>query len=582
MRQPLHPLFVALAALLALSAVAAGPAAAATDAENGTTYEAGVTLAFDADGDGWTLRNGDDAFVTEVGVENGTAKLDTGALRNGSYSLLDGDGELRYRFSITGAEPAATDDERSDDAEPVVPSEPASVANGSRYEVGRTLRFDLPDGEYVLRLSGGLFVQTLVAEDGTAELDTDDLSTAEYRLHGPNGTVRYRFELGWGEASDCEESVGAAPERRVHLNATDRLTVAVGEPGFYTLCGPDGTVGATSSPETGGFDTDRLSPGVYRLQDRAGDPVAHVELLPGGGDGDLPPAGPVVGFENGSAYERGARLNLDTDSPLELRRGERFVAALEANATVPTGSLEPGTYRLVADGALRGAFRIVAPGAPGSVADSPRRVWAGRTASVRTTAAGAHTLWSPAGLPVERIDSGGEALTVPTTGRLGEHVLTAPNGTAVARFAVVEQALDARVDGGDFVVASNRGSYPLEVEVNGADAAAVFGTDSREANATERLTPNTTGLAAGTYRVQFSASDADGTANATLRIGSTDGTDSAAAALVDETTTTTSEPAETTTTAVERANATASPGTPGFGVLGTLLALFALGALKRK
>jgi|GEM_PF-7089323 len=600
MRQSLHPSFVvalALLALVALSAFAAGPAAAATDAENGTTYEAGATLVFDADGDEWTLRNAEGAFVSARPVKNGTVEIDTGTLRNGTYRLLDGDGTLRYRFSITGAEPDTDDSDGGSaddgDAEPVVPPEPAAVENGTRYEVGRTLRFTLPNGEYALRLSGGLFVQTLVAEDGTAQLDTGELSTAEYRLHGPNGTVRYRFELGWGEASDCEGPVDADPERRVPLNATDRLTFAVDEPGFYTLCGPDGRVGATSSPETGGFDTDRLTPGVYRLQDRAGELTASVELLrdSGGKDDERPPAGSLVAFENGTAYERGNRIALDTESALELRFEGAFVAALEANATVATRELEAGTYRLVDDGSLEGAFRVLAAEAPESVVDGPRRVWAGADATVGTNATDAYTLWGPASLPVERFASREGNVTVDTDGRRGAYILTAPNGTAIERLIVVKQRLDARTDGGDLVVTSNRRDYPLEITVEGADAADIFGSDTVTANESERLTPNTTGIEPGTYLVRFSSADASAAGNATFRIGSASENatnDTAVAAPADEATRTTStrtttERTTTTTPSAEPANVTAeSPGTPGFGVLGALLALLVGWASKER
>jgi len=593
MRQSLHLPFAAAVALLALVALlgfAAGPAAAVTDAENGTTYDAGATLAFDADGNQWTLRNAEGAFVTELAVENGTVEIDTATLENGTYRLLDGNDTLRYRFSVTGAEPDTDDGDGGsaddDDAEPVVPSEPAAVENGTRYEVGRTLRFTLPDGEYALRLSGGLFVQTVVAEDGTAELDTGDLSTAEYRLHGPNGTVRYRFELGWGEASDCEGSIDADPERRVPLNATDRLTFAVDEPGFYTLCGPDGTVGATSSPETSGFDTERLAPGVYRLQDRAGEAVGSVELLPGSEDEERPPAGPLVAFENGTAYERGTRIALDTETALELRFEGAFVTALESNATVATRELEAGTYRLVDDGSLAGAFRVLSAGTPESVADGPRRVWAGERVSV--PAAGALTLWNESGLPVERVAPSEGNVTVDTDGRRGAYTLTAPNGTVIERLIVVKQRLDARTDGGDLVVASNRAGYSLEITVAGADAVDVFGSETVAANASERLTPNTTGLAPDTYRVQFSPADASAAANATFRVGSASENatnDTAVAAPADERTSTrtTTERTTTTTPSAERANATAeSPGTPGFGVLGALLALLVGWASKER
>lgn len=213
-----------LALLVGAVVLGLAPSVFAADtvvAEDGGTYEIGVTLAFDVgDGDDeYNIRTADGLLVVQLVAENGTATLDTSHMDAGDYVLKDPDtGETLYAFTLVGSPstPAATSTETATPAESGTDT-PAESATDTPAESA------IDPVRPELRVSGTDRATAVDATDGRVLWLGQDVA---FRVDGDTG---YRL-------SHEGETLG-------RLTGTDHyryLNTTALEPGMYTVRRADG------------------------------------------------------------------------------------------------------------------------------------------------------------------------------------------------------------------------------------------------------------------------------------------------------------------------------------------------------
>lgn len=199
---------VALLAVAAVSmAVAADSMVVAADgsralgepvaAETGSTYDVGTTLAFDVEGGNATyeLRTSEGLLVAQFRASDGTVVADTGPLDPGPYVLIHaGTDERLYEFTLTrDGTPTLS---LTSTPSPTPTPKPVTAEEGTTYEVGTWLRFDVEGGDYELRTGDGVLVAQVRAPDGSAVVDTSSLDRGSYRLvAAASGETVYGFRV---------------------------------------------------------------------------------------------------------------------------------------------------------------------------------------------------------------------------------------------------------------------------------------------------------------------------------------------------------------------------------------------------
>lgn len=176
-----------------------------------------------------------------------------------------------------------------------------TAEDGGTYEIPLTLQFDVGEGDYTLRTADGLFVNQLVAENGTVTLDTDGMDPGEYVLNDPDtGETLYEFTLvgdpstptATDRATETETESAAAPvpselsvpesDRSNAADATGARVFWAGQDVAFRVDGDtsyrllhDGeALGRLTGPDHYRYlNTTALEPGMYTVERRGGHEV---------------------------------------------------------------------------------------------------------------------------------------------------------------------------------------------------------------------------------------------------------------------------------------------------------------------
>ncbi|WP_435097587.1 hypothetical protein [Halarchaeum sp. P4] len=190
--------------------------------EDGSTYDAGVTLTRDVAGDEYTLETTDGEFVMELAAQNGTLTVETDGL-DGEYVLRDADGTAVATFTVEATDETTTTtttttssasvsdggDSAGDDA-PL--DQTVAAENDSVYWQGLTLRFDVDADHATLRTADGAFVGEYAADNGTVTVETAGLDTGDYWLNA-SGTVHFSVARQFLDAADQGDTLGVTSNR---------------------------------------------------------------------------------------------------------------------------------------------------------------------------------------------------------------------------------------------------------------------------------------------------------------------------------------------------------------------------------
>lgn len=336
--------------------------------------------------------------------------------------------------------------------------DPVTVENGSTYEVGTELAFDVADdGSYELRTDDGAFLLERNATDGRVVVDTDSFRSGTYRLvDADTGETAYQVTLAGGDTpTPTPDPVVVTDGGSYDVGTHLRFDV---DDGTYEIYTDDGAFVASRRASDGSLvvDTRDMDAGSYRLVRQADSEVVYeVRLVDGTATASAtttasPTATPRPRLAtNGSTHEPGARLAFDVGAgTYELYTADgAFVATRRASddgrVVVDTESLATGGYRIVDtdSGTTAATFTLSTDPPTEGTPDTPVTGTAPETPGTASTADSAErtvtSTATTAGTASDAPDATPSDVT--TTGVPGFGVLAALAAVAVAVLGAVRR-----------------------------------------------------------------------------------------------------------------------------------------------